>query len=287
MTVLVTGGTGYIGRELVKRLEDHGEQVRVLTRKPKHARDVNGDIANYTDVENAMRGCNNVFHLAAQLGHSRPYALLHEVNVVGTENVLRAALQLGVKRVVHASSVAAAEDFDSNYNKTKKEAELVVSKYQKKGITVPVMRIGPVYDDERLARVKGKWFPAPDLNVQLHLVYRPSVVDGLIKAREKGTNKVYYLADEKPVSSKALYETIMKAQEKRVTYLPGFFVPLGIHSIRGLEWLFEKTGKRFLFSHKLLQAGLLHREYDNSLAVRELDYRPVDTLATFNQIFSS
>src|SRR3989344_7282923 len=134
MTVLVTGGTGYIGRELVKRLEERGEQVRVLTGKSAHGREVKGDIANYNDVENAMRGCNNVFHLAAQLGHSRPYSLLHEVNVVGTENMLRAALQLGVKRVVHASSVAAAEDFDSNYNKTKKEAELVVSKYQKKGL---------------------------------------------------------------------------------------------------------------------------------------------------------
>jgi nucleoside-diphosphate-sugar epimerase len=116
--VLVTGGGGFIGSNLVERLVREGARVRVLDNFATGRREnllgsldsielVEGDIQSYERVHNAVRGCELVFHLAALPSVPRSIQdplTSNASNVIGTLNVLLAARDEGVRRVVYASS---------------------------------------------------------------------------------------------------------------------------------------------------------------------------------------
>lgn len=117
---LVTGGAGFIGSHLVEALVARGERVRVLDDLSSGRREnlsavlgqvelLEGDVADPGTVDRAIDGCEAVFHLAAiasvQASIKNPRHA-HKVNVDGTLNVLEAARQAGVRRVVFASSAA-------------------------------------------------------------------------------------------------------------------------------------------------------------------------------------
>lgn len=116
MKYLVTGGAGFIGTNLVKRLLADGHEVIVLDnyaggkkedRTLAGAKYIDGDIRNEKDLENACAGVDGIFHMAAlprvTFSVENP-ELTHDVNVNGTLKVLLAAKKFGVKRVVFSSS---------------------------------------------------------------------------------------------------------------------------------------------------------------------------------------
>ena len=117
-TVLVTGGGGFIGSNLVERLVREGYNVRVLDNFATGAREnlaglegemrlVEGDVRSFERVHDAVRGCELVFHQAALPSVPRSIQdpmTTNEVSVTGTLNVLLAARDEGVRRVVFASS---------------------------------------------------------------------------------------------------------------------------------------------------------------------------------------
>jgi len=112
MVVLITGGNGFIGRHLVPVLLERGDSVRVLALPAEDTtqlqrRDVavyRGDVREPRTLVEPMRGADAVLHLAAMMDVWRPLSDYRAVNVVGTENVCRAALAAGVRRAVHMSS---------------------------------------------------------------------------------------------------------------------------------------------------------------------------------------
>ncbi len=118
---LVTGGAGFIGSHLVEGLLARGYKVRVLDNFATSTREnlagtlqqielLEGDVCNLTTVHTAMRGIDVVFHEAALPSVARSVANpleSNEVNITGTLNVLLAARDAGVKRVVYAASSAA------------------------------------------------------------------------------------------------------------------------------------------------------------------------------------
>lgn len=118
-TYLVTGGAGFIGTNLVIQLLDSGHTVRVLDnyaggkkeeRFQKNAEYIEGDIRDMDTLLRVMQGVDGVFHMAALPRVSDSVEkpkLTHEVNVDGTVNVLLAAKEVGVRRVVFSSSCAA------------------------------------------------------------------------------------------------------------------------------------------------------------------------------------
>jgi UDP-glucose 4-epimerase len=117
MRVLVTGGAGFIGSNLVKLLTESGHDIVVLDNYASghrqnldpfpHAQVITADVRDGAAVHRAMGGCEAVFHLAASVGNVR--SIEHpiddsQINMLGTLNILESARQLGVRKVVFSSS---------------------------------------------------------------------------------------------------------------------------------------------------------------------------------------
>jgi dihydroflavonol-4-reductase len=112
---LVTGGTGFVGRAVVVQLLAQGRHVRVLTRQPQHpalaglpVKVIGGDLREVAVCRAALAGCERLFHVAAdyRLWVPNP-AEMYATNVDGTRNLLSAATDAGVSRVVYTSTVGA------------------------------------------------------------------------------------------------------------------------------------------------------------------------------------
>ena len=110
--ILITGGAGFIGREVTRNLLSKGHQVRLLARNPEgikslfpKAEVVWGDITDINSLDKALDGVDTVIHLAGLISYSkRDKDLLHMVNVEGTRNLL--AHCGNVNRFVFSSSVS-------------------------------------------------------------------------------------------------------------------------------------------------------------------------------------
>lgn len=148
MKALVTGGGGFLGKAIVKRLRERGDEVRSFSRNPhpaltamgvEHCR---GELADAGAVKRAAEGCDLVFHVAAKAGVWGPYEEFYRANVLGTKHVIDACRLHGIKRLVHTSSPSVVFDgsdmegvdesvpypdhFEAFYPQTKAEAEQLV-----------------------------------------------------------------------------------------------------------------------------------------------------------------
>ena len=159
-SVLVTGGAGFLGQHLVRRLLDEGRHVRtldILPRAPdadRRAEYSQADVRDARAVEAAMTGISSVVHCVAAQPVSRSgRAVLHDVNVRGTARVLDAALRHGVRRVVAISSSAIygrplSCPLDEHtrfnpvcaYGRSKVDAERVCRRYRSLGLDVVILR---------------------------------------------------------------------------------------------------------------------------------------------------
>lgn len=113
---LVTGATGHIGNVLVRKLLERGEKVRVLILPGENREPLNGlrvealegDVLNLDAVFESMRGIKGIFHLAGVISimpGANPF--VRRVNVEGTKNILRAACEKNIGRLVYTSSIHA------------------------------------------------------------------------------------------------------------------------------------------------------------------------------------
>ena len=155
MKILVTGGNGFIGRHIVKELEEHGYAVKIFCRSCKGKNAINGDIRNEKSILKATKGMDVVFHnaaLAMDWGKKRDF---YETNVKGTENVVKACIENGIDKLIYMSSAGiygfpnsmkpiteeSAKKPLNAYQKSKWLGEKVIEKYGKKhGIKASIIR---------------------------------------------------------------------------------------------------------------------------------------------------
>lgn len=170
--VLVTGASGFFGSALVPLLVNTGHEVTTFGRSPaieafaklnvKHSR---GDLSDVSSLQNAFRGQDAVIHMAGLVSYRRcDYDRLYQSNVIGTRNVMQAALDEKIQRIIHMSSIAgmgmpepgqiADETLEYNlqgrglhYCDTKHLAELEALKFSKAGLPVLVLSPGITFGE--------------------------------------------------------------------------------------------------------------------------------------------
>ena len=133
MKVLVTGGTGFVGTHLVNRLRQRGHAVAVLARDPEKTRNrynrpveaVAGDVLDPASLAAAMAGRDAVVHLVGII-HEASGQTFDQMHRQAAENVVEAAGQAGLRRLVHMSAMGSSEDSPSEYGRTKAAGEKAV-----------------------------------------------------------------------------------------------------------------------------------------------------------------
>jgi nucleoside-diphosphate-sugar epimerase len=217
----VTGATGFAGGRLAERLRERGDEVVALVRSPGKAgrlRElgcelVAGDLSSREALGAAAAGCDAAFHLAAIYRNGVPRSQRDEllaVNVGGTENVIDAAADAGVGRIVHVSSIVVfgdtqgrvvdetysppAGDYVSLYHESKALAHRAARQRIAHGAPVVVVQPGGMYGRgdhtgigpllERAAR--GKLVLLPFGSVGLNWTYVEDAVEGVLLAHDRG-----------------------------------------------------------------------------------------------------
>jgi nucleoside-diphosphate-sugar epimerase len=235
MKALVTGGTGFLGRGIVKALRAQGHDVTAASRhrlaelEAVGARCVDMDLGNPDDVKRAMEGAEVVFHVAAMTGVWGERGVFFRTNVMGTRHVLDACASLGVTKLVYTSSpsvvfngrdhVNASNDlpypttFESAYPETKSIAERQVLEANGAKLATVSLRPHLIYgpgDPHLLPRLierakSGRLRVVGDGRNQVSITYIDNAVAGHLAAAqhlEPGAacaGKAYFLCDAEPV----------------------------------------------------------------------------------------
>jgi dihydroflavonol-4-reductase len=303
MRTFVTGAAGFVGRHLVSRLASDGAQVRALVHRnglppelEAKVEEVRGDLLDRTVLREAMRGVEIVFHLASALGASRIGAgEFQAVNAGGTEAVLAAARDAGVKRVVHFSSagvlghvrdgIPAPETRKPSprdvYSRTKLAGEEIALAAARAGQDVVVIRPGWIYGpgDRRTFKLvrtiaRRRFFLVGSGKLRQTPVHVHDLVTGTLLCAAKGrSGEIYNLTGSEVLTVRAMAETIAAATGVSI---PEFSLPLAPARAvaRVLDALFKPFKKEAPLSPSRLAFFTDSKPLDIAKAVHELGYDP-------------
>lgn len=260
MRVLATGASGFLGRAVVRALQDAGHEVRTLQRRPSGAPGAEDRLGSVTDPDataSAVDGVDAVVHLAAKVSLAGDPGEFHAVNVEGTRTLLDAAVAAGVSRVVHVSSPSVAhaghalagvtaEPADpagarGEYARTKAEAELLALSRAGDSASLVVIRPHLVWgpgDTQLIARVvdRARRGRLPLLNGGTALIdstYVDNAASGIVAALARVddvSGRVYVLTNGEPRPVGDLLAGICRASGVRP---PRFSVPAGLARAAG------------------------------------------------------
>ena len=261
MKVFVTGATGFIGGHVVRKLLDRGDDVVALVRDPARATDLaeqgaalfKGDLSDQEALRKGMHGCDAVIHGAAiyEVGIPRErHAAMYAANVVGTENVLRAAQAERIPKVVYVSTVAAFgnthgkvvdetyvhphDGYTSYYEETKVQAHDIARRMiDEEGMPLVIIQPGGVYgpDDHSALGSQIDQFVAgkmpvlafPDLG--FNMVHVEDVADGVLLGLDKGDHGEQYVLGGEITTMRGLIETLAAVTGKKA---PKRTMPTGL-----------------------------------------------------------
>lgn len=215
-TVLITGGAGYFGTILVERVRAAGHAVRVFDLNPPDDSTVDyvvGDVRDRATLDAALEGVDIVLNNVAQVPLARDRELFWSVNVVGTANVLVAARDAGVRKIVHTSSSAIfgipeANPIDEEspchpveaYGVAKLEAERLCHDATRTGVDVTIVRPRTILGHGRLGimailfELVADGAPVPvlgDGSNRYQLVHSDDLADAILRAAWREGSTTY------------------------------------------------------------------------------------------------
>ena len=265
MRAFVTGGTGFIGGHLVRRLRDRGDDVVALVRSPDKAGDlkelgcelVEGDLGSQEAIRTGLKGSDACFHVAAvyRIGVSDEDCRdMEESNVGGTERVIDAAVDAGVYRIVYVSTIGVfgdtrgkvvdetywptTQDFPTCYERTKYLAHVAVRDRIDKGAPVIIVQPGGVYgpnDPSALGNLidqtrKGRMKLVAMGETGFNFVHVDDVAEGILLAHDKGrVGESYVIGGEMARSEDLIRKVAMLSGRKPpMGRVPDFLVKAAI-----------------------------------------------------------
>jgi nucleoside-diphosphate-sugar epimerase len=258
--VFVTGGTGFIGGEVVRQLRERGDDVVCLARNPEKATKlsalgcqiVSGDLGDAEAIRNGMDGCDAVVHAAAvyEVGiPAKQRPAMWEANVAGTETVLKAARDAEVAKVVYVSTVGAfgntrrkvvdesyehpGKEFTSYYEETKLEGHRIAKRMIDDGLPGVIVQPGGVYgpgDTSQVADLLQEFFagklvlmPFPEFGICLTHV--EDIAGGILLAIDKGSVGETYVLSGPVTTMREAIETVAGATGRKA---PKRAMPVGL-----------------------------------------------------------
>ena len=307
MRYAMTGATGFVGGALARRLREEGHEVVALVRDPARASELvalgvdllPGDLDDVAALDRLCTGVDGLFHVAGwyRLGR-RDASVGDRVNVVGTRNVLEAALRNGVRRVVYTSTLAVNSDTEeqvvdetyrftgehlSHYDRTKAEAHDVALELAAQGLPVVIVQPGLVYGPGDTAQtgafiaqvVAGKrpMVPAAGGVCWAHV---DDVARGHVLAMERGEpGRSYMLAGPRATLADGLTRVARIAGTKGPLVVPERMVRLGARAMALLGRVVPLPPD---YAAETMRAGLATYYGSPARAERELGWRarPLD-----------
>ena len=260
MKVFLTGATGFIGGHLVRKLRERGDDVVALVRNPDRAAGlselgcelIEGGLDDAEAIRRGIDGSDAVIHGAAiyEVGiPKRKRGAMYDANVLGTENVLRAALAAGTPRVVYISTVAAFGDthgevvdethehtpgYTSYYDETKHLSHQLARRLiEHEGLPCVIVQPGAVYgpgDHSEVGNMIHQFLghrmpmiPFPETG--FNFVYVDDVADGILLALDEGKAGQAYVLGGQIGTIRDLIETVAKVSDRKA---PTRALPTGL-----------------------------------------------------------
>lgn len=307
MKVLVTGGTGFIGRHLIGRLLERGDEIRCLARSEDSelrgggVEVVRGDITKPSTIRGVAEGSEVIYHLAA-VGHvgastNSAYQNYRRINVTGLGNIVEEIIKSPtMRKLVHFSSTAAmgliegrADEStvcrpETPYQRTKYEAEqLLRRKFLSDGLPVVILRPSMVYgpgdngtDFLSMCRLvkKGRFPVSTSHDGLTPLVYVDDAVQAALLAGDRGEiGETYIITSERSHTIREMVDTISDALG---VAKGGIGVPNWTMEVAAVtsELLSRTTGAPPVLTRRRLRSILADRSFDITKAVERLGYAP-------------
>ncbi len=267
--VLVTGGGGFLGKALVRKLKEKNYAVTSFSRHHHKALaemgvpQILGDLTDATAVRQAVKGIQAVFHVAAKPGVWGPYESYYAVNVTGTEHVIAACLSEGVERLIYTSSPSVVFDesdmenadesvpypdtYLAPYPETKAAAEKQVRKAAKQGLGVIILRPHLIWGPEDNHLVPGILKRAKRLKIVgrtddlVDTIYVDNAALAHVLAAQKLkenpslSGNVYFISQDDPVSKWEMVNAFLDAAG-----LPPVKKQISAGTAYTAGWCFEK-----------------------------------------------
>jgi len=305
--VLVTGANGFIGSNLVKYLLDKQYEVKVLVRKTSDLQFLDGldieyfygDITDVKSLAEPVQDVDLLFHVAGLAFDWGPYDKYHQVNFVGTQNITNAALESGISRMVHISTVAfhgfGYKNINEDYPKAKDLIPYAETKYlaeqwlfdylKDKNMEATAIRPGNVFGTNDHTFIE-KYIDAMEKGQMAYVnkgksktcpTYIENLIDGIYLASQSpGANgEAFFITDGLDIDWKTFTDTL--ANEMQIKS-PKLSTPYGLaYRIAGLlEFIYKSLGIKkdpFITKYRVNNGG---KDYHFSVekAKNILGYEP-------------
>jgi uncharacterized protein YbjT (DUF2867 family) len=236
--ILVTGGTGFVGRHLIQRMRKEGIAIRAVVKTLDKAQSlealgvnlIHGDIIDKASLEKAVIGVDRVIHLVGIIQET-PHVTFREVHVEGTRNILDAAKKAAVHHFFYQSALGTRPAAKSTYHKSKWEAEELV---RLSGIPYTIMRPSLIYGsgDGFTTRLSRMIKLSPFLPVigsgksKVQPIFINDVVSCILKAMTSDSflNEIYEIGGPEQLTYEEVTLTLAKALGVRrpTVHLPLF-----------------------------------------------------------------